>query len=113
MSAYGRLSATELSDIALQLEDIRQKLARGGIGFSPEGLNSQIAMVEEMAAQRALRELREGQKAKTASDAWASAREEAQGQAVQEQRGIFTPTPGAIGTVTFNGAAPLDDEMAF
>jgi hypothetical protein len=113
VSAYGRLTAAELSDIALQLDEIRLKLARGGIGLTAERLKSHVAIVEEIAAQRALRELREGQKAKTASDARARAREEAQGQAVQEQRGIFTPTPGAIGTVTFNGAAPLDDEMAF
>jgi len=76
--------------------------------------------VEEMAAGRALQELRERQKAdkakaeRDAAIGRAKAREDAQGgQAVQEQRGVCTPTPGAAGTVTFNGAAPLDDEMAF
>jgi hypothetical protein len=121
VNAYGRLSAAELSDLALQLEEIRLKLARGGLGTSTDTrLSAQISVVEEVAASRALYELRERQKAdtaKAASDAVtarAKAREDAQGgQAVQEQRGIYTPPPGAIGTVTFNGAAPLDDEMAF
>jgi len=117
VSAYGRLSAAELSDIALQLEEIRLKLARGAFGVS---LGAQISVVEEMAAGRALQELRERQKAdkakaeRDAAIGRAKAREDAQGgQAVQEQRGVCTPTPGAAGTVTFNGAAPLDDEMAF
>jgi hypothetical protein len=85
-----------------------------------DALSAQVSVLEEVAAGRALYELRERQradKAKADRDAAirrAKAREDAQGgQAVQEQRGIYTPPPGAIGTVTFNGAAPLDDEMAF
>jgi len=99
MNAYGRLTASELSDLALQLEEIRLKLARGGIGYSSDGLTAQIAVIEEMAAQRALSELRDRQKqerAQAAIDARAKARKEAED--------ANKPAPQEV-----REAAPIDD----
>jgi hypothetical protein len=79
VSAYGRLSAAELSDIALQLEDIRQKLARGGVGYSSsDELSVQVSVVEELAARQALKELRDRQQVEKANNQREQARKEAE-----------------------------------
>ena len=127
--SYQRLTATELLDIAIQLEEIRKKLSFSGNNVQTESLNIMILIVETQAANRALYELREAQRLiKEANNvavtrtAAREAEEKAQKPRVQEDRAdnahSWVPDAGKLprgvqtDCVVEQVQSPSDEELA-